>query len=360
MAELMVGDNLLEGEAGLRDANDPAEREPLLDPILITATPRNCPPGCQLDLELPTGLYLAEGQRPDRGAQEGADETWRVRLDPRMAPERLRYRVRLLGPGGPLASTRRMLMTTVHGATGFDPARHGFSFSNSTAIFGSARPPWTVFTRSFAGGLRGPLATRLFHRTYGSIFAAGLCTGMAMAALQMFAADESPPAAEREALDQATRVMIQTLHGRQLTDAALTQGGLDLVRNSPRRVFEALRRATLDPTQAPLAIHVGVPVLLRRDFLSAVVGQGHTVVPHSYRITPDGIAEIAVYDPAFPVGEGERQPPLLRIDLEADSYSYRDWASHKPDDRTTITRAPLGTYSKRRARVLAGLGSLVM
>ncbi|MDP6349224.1 MAG: hypothetical protein QGG58_05480 [Chloroflexota bacterium] len=359
MAELEVGDNLLEGEAGLRDAPVATDREPLVDPIVVTATARNCPSGSQLDLELPAGMYLAEGQRPDRAALDGTPTSWEVRLDPRAAPERLNYRVRLLGPTGPLASTRRMVVTTVHGATGFDPARDGFSFSNSTEVFGTIRPPRPVFARSFAGGWRGPLAERLFHRTYASIFGAGLCTGMAMAALQLFAQDE-PPAAERGALDTETRVLIQTLHGRQLGDAALTRAGLDLLRNSPRRVFDALRRATLDPGRQPLALHVGVPVLWRRDFLSAVVGQGHTVVPHTYRITPDGIAEVAVYDPAFPVGEGRPAPPPLRIDLASDSYSYRHWSSGDPDNRTTITRAMLGAYAGRRARVLAGIGSLVM
>ncbi len=359
MAELEVGDNLLEGEAGLRDARVAMDREPLVDPMVVTATARNCPSGSQLDLELPAGMYLAEGQRPDREALDGMPASWEVRLDPRAVPERLNYRVRLLGPGGPLASTRRMVVTTVHGATGFDPARDGFSFSNSTEVFVALRPPRPVFARSFAGGWRGPLAGRLFHRTYASIFGTGLCTGMAMAALHLFAGDKTP-AAERSALDTETRVLIQTLHGRQLGDAALAQAGLDLLRNSPRRVFEGLRRATLEPGRGPVALHVGVPVLWRRDFLAAVVGQGHTVVPHSYRITPDAIAEVAVYDPAFPVGEGRPAPPLLRIDLERNSYSYRQWSSADPDNRTTITRATLGAYTGRRARVLAGLGSLVM
>ena len=180
-----------------------------------------------------------------------------------------------------------------------------------------------------------------------------------MAALHLFAGDETP-AAKRGALDTETRVLIQTMHGRQLSDAALARAGVDLLRNSPRRVFEGLRRATLDPGRDPVALHVGVPVLWRRDFLSAVVGQGHTVVPHSYRITPDAIAEVAVYDPAFPVGEGKPAPPLLRIDLVGDSYSYRHWSSGDPENRTTITRATLGAYAGRRARVLAGMGSLVM
>lgn len=68
MAKLEVGDNLLEGEAGVRDARVASDWEPLVDPMVMTATAWNCPSGSQLDLELPAGMYLAEGQRQDREA----------------------------------------------------------------------------------------------------------------------------------------------------------------------------------------------------------------------------------------------------------------------------------------------------
>ena len=359
MAELVVNDNLLDGEAGVRDALDPAEREPLVDPIVITATPRNCPPACELVLQLPAGLYLSAGQRSDRGAVNGVETTWDVRLDPRAAPARLSYSVRLVDPSGPLASTRRTIITTIHGATGFDASRDGFPFANTPHLFGSTRPSLSVFTRSFVGGWQGPFSGYVFNRIYDSIFASGLCTGMAMAALQLSTDRTIAPAVERSALDNETRVLIQTLHGRQLSDAALLRAGLDLVRNGPRCVFRALRRSIFPPVAAPVAFHVGVPVLFRRDFFRAVVRQGHTIVPHSYRITPDRIAEIAVYDPAFPPGPDEPAPPLLRIDLDLGTYSYRDWSSDNPGNRTTLTLAALTAYSVRRSRIIASVSSLV-
>ncbi len=359
MAELVVSDNLLDGEAGVRDALDPFDREPLVDPILIAATPRNCPPARELVLELPTGLYLAPGQRSDRGATDGVEERWEVKLDPRAAPGRFSYSVRLLGPDGTLATTRRTIVTTVHGASEFEASRHGFPFANSAHLFGGTRPPLTVFTRSFAGGWQGPFSRFAFNRVYDSIFASGLCTGMAMAALQLASDHTDVPAAERSPLDQNTRVLIQTMHGRQLADAALLRAGLDLLRNSPRRSFQAFRRSILRPCTSPLAFHVGVPVLFRRDFFRAVVRQGHTVVPHSYRVTPDRIAELAVYDPAFLPGPDIPTPPLLRLDLARDTYSYRDWSSDAPGNRTTITVAPLTAYSRRRSRIIASISSLV-
>ena len=359
MAELVVNDNLLDGEAGVRDALDPAEREPLVDPIVITAIPRNCPPGSEVVLHLPAGLYLAAGQRADRGAIDGVETTWDLKLDPRAAPGGGSYGVRLVGPSGPLASTRRTIITTVHGAAGFDPSRNGFPFPNASNLFGNTRPPLTVFTRSFTGGWRGPFSRHVFTRIYDSIFSSGLCTGMAMAALQLATDSTVVPAAERTPLDQETRVLIQTMHGRQLSDAALLRAGLDLVRNNPRRVFRALRHSILRPAAVPVAFHVGVPVLFRRDFFRAVVRQGHTVVPHSYRITPDRIAEVAVYDPAFPPGPNNPSPPILRIDLAGDVYSYRDWSSDNPENRTTLTLAPLTAYSGRRSRVIASVSSLL-
>ena len=359
MAELVVNDNLLDGEAGVRDALDPAEREPLVDPIVITAIPRNCPPGSEVVLHLPAGLYLAAGQRADRGAIDGVETTWDLKLDPRAAPGGGSYGVRLVGPSGPLASTRRTIITTVHGAAGFDPSRNGFPFPNASNLFGNTRPPLTVFTRSFTGGWRGPFSRHVFTRIYDSIFSSGLCTGMAMAALQLATDSTVVPAAERTPLDQETRVLIQTMHGRQLSDAALLRAGLDLVRNNPRRVFRALRHSILRPAAVPVAFHVGVPVLFRRDFFRAVVRQGHTVVPHSYRITPERIAEVAVYDPAFPPGPDNPSPPILRIDLAGDGYSYRDWSSDDPENRTTLTLAPLTAYSGRRSRVIASVSSLL-
>jgi len=359
MAELVVSDNLLDGEAGVRDALDPAEREPLVDPIVITATPRNCPPGSELVLQLPAGLYLSGAQRSDRGAIDGVETTWDLKLDPRAAPGRFSYSVRLVGPSGPLATTRRTIITTVHGATGFDAARDGFPFANTPHLFGNTRPPLSVFTRSFAGGWQGPFSGYIFNRIYDSSFVSGLCTGMAMAALQLATDTAIIPAAERSPLDRDTRVLIQTLHGRQLSDAALLRAGLDLVRNSPRQVFRAFRRSILRPAAVPVAFHVGVPVLFRRDFFRAVVRQGHTVVPHSYRITPDRIAEVAVYDPAFPPGPDSPSPPVLRIDLAQGAYSYRDWSSDDPGNRTTLTLAPLTAYSGRRSRIIASVSSLL-
>ena len=331
----------------------------LVDPFVITAIPRRVPSGSELSLRLPAGLYLAGGQRSARGAIDGAEVSWEVKLDPRAAPARFTYNVRLVGPDGPLASARRTVIGTVHGATGFDPSRHGFPFANATHLFGATRPPRGVFTRSFADGWRGPFDRQVFDRLYESIFASGLCTGMAMAALQLSSEDADSPAGERSVLDSNTRVLIQTLHGRQLADAALLRAGLDLVRNSPRRVFHAFRRSILRSDASPVAFHVGVPILFRRDFLRAVVRQGHTVVPHSYRITPDRIAEVAVYDPAFPPGPDNPSPPVLRIDLAQSTYSYRDWSTDAPGNRTTITLAPLTAYSRRRSRLIASISSLL-
>ena len=241
-----------------------------------------------------------------------------------------------------------------------EASRHGFPFANSAHLFGGTRPPLTVFTRSFAGGWQGPFSRFAFNRVYDSIFASGLCTGMAMAALQLASDHTDVPAAERSPLDPEHQSPNPD-HARPPALPTPPCFAPDSISSAtvPVVVFRRFRRSILRPCTSPLAFHVGVPVLFRRDFFRAVVRQGHTVVPHSYRVTPDRIAELAVYDPAFLPGPDIPAPPLLRIDLARDTYSYRDWSSDAPGNRTTITVAPLTAYSRRRSRIIGSISSLV-
>jgi hypothetical protein len=181
-----------------------------------------------------------------------------------------------------------------------------------------------------------------------------------MTALWLFAYRTSASSGDVASPGQNTRVLIDTLHGRQLSDAALLRSGLDLVRNSPAAIFQELRRATLKLAQQPVAFNVGIPIIYRRDFLRVVMRQGHTIVPYSYRIIPGHIAEIAVYDPTS-ITKGIISPaPLLFIDLSQDTYAYGSWSSLKPGNRTTITLARLTTYSRPRSCLIASLVSLVL
>ena len=83
MAELVVSDNLSDSEIGVRDSLHRSQRQLLVDPIIITATPRNCPPGSELVVQLPDGLYLVPGQHAYRGVVDGSQTAWEVTLDPR-------------------------------------------------------------------------------------------------------------------------------------------------------------------------------------------------------------------------------------------------------------------------------------
>ena len=360
MVELVVSDNLSDSEIGVRDSLHPSQRQLLVDPIIITALPSNCPPTSELVLQLPVGLYLASGQHAYREVVDGSETAWEVTLDPRAAPARLTYTVRLQAPSGPLATTRRTIVATIHGATGFEPSRDGFSFVDSPHLFGTVEPTRAIFTRSFSVGLHSLVSRRVFDRIYRRIFRCGARTGLAMTALWVFVHRTNASPRDVSSPDQNTRVLIDTLHGRQLSDAALLRSGVDLVRNSPAAIFQELRRATLKPAKHAVAFNVGIPIIYRRDFFRVVMHQGHTIVPYSYRIVPGKIAEIAVYDPAS-LTDGDISPaPLLCIDLSQDTYVYGSWSSLKPGNRTTITLARLSTYCRSRSFIIASLVSLVL
>ena len=360
MAELVVSDNLSDSEIGVRDSLHRSQRQLLVDPIIITATPRNCPPGSELVLQLPDGLYLVPGQHAYRGVVDGSQTAWEVTLDPRAAPARLTYSVRLQTLSGPLATTRRTIVATIYGATGFEPSRDGFSFVDSPHLFGTVEPTRAIFVRSFLAGLHSFVSRRVFNRIYRSIFRCGALTGLSMTVLWLFVNRTNASTRDVASPGQNTRVLIDTFHGRQISDAALLRSGLDLVRNSPAAMFQELRRATLELDKQPVAFNVGVPIIYRWDFLRVVMRQGRTIVPYSYRIVPGHIAEIAVYDPGS-IMEGAILPtPLLFIDLLQDTYAYGSWSSLEPGNRTTITLARLTTYSRPRACLIAILVSLVL
>ena len=251
-------------------------------------------------------------------------------------------------------------MAAACGRIELDPAEDGFAFGNRADLFGRPRPPRSVFDRTFQGG-PSLLRSRLFDGLYESVFQTGLCTGMARAASWFAMAEGEKRAVDRTTEDAETREIIQLLHGRQLSDRALLSSGYALLTSGPRKVFRKFREQALTAGGSPIAIDVGIPKVTRTDFLRAVVRQGHTVVPYAYRLLPDGIAHIYVYDPVYPSDgrDGRDGPrPVIEIDLGRNSYGYRRWSSENPDDPTTILGVPLSAYAAGRTAYIAGIASL--
>ena len=314
-------------------------------------------PGSSVELELGPGLCLVEGERsqPSRGG--AGSPNWRVAAD--AAPGRFRYSVGLRSREGLAVSLQsRDVVAVACGRTEFDPAEHGFAFGNRADLFGRPRPPRSVFDRTFQGG-PDLLRSRLFDGLYESVFQTGLCTGMARAASWFAAVKDAGRAVDRTTEDVETREIIQLLHGRQLSDRALLSSAFALLTSGPRKVFRKFREQVLTAGRSPIAIDVGIPKVTRSDFLRAVVRQGHTVVPYAYRLLPDRIAQIYVYDPVYPSDRQDGRRPIIEIDLVRNSYGYREWSSGNPADPTTILGVPLSAYAGGRTAYIAGIAALL-
>ena len=81
-------------------------------------------------------------------------------------------------------------------------------------------------------------------------------------------------------------------------------------------------------------------------------------MPYAYRLLPDGIAHIYVYDPVYPSDRRDRHRPVIEIDLGRNTYSYRKWSSENPADPTTILGVPLSAYAGGRTAYIAAIASL--
>lgn len=360
MADVTVSDNAVKGQIVVADGGGGGISGGGVRPaLMVWAMPRGAPPGAQLVLDLSRGFSVADIERSQRWGQSGIETGWSVQVDGAMPPGKLRYSIRLLAPdGGVLATAGREVTVIRRGETGFVPSVHGFAFTNNPHMFGVPRPPWPVFQQTFSSRF-APGRRRIFDGVYRSIFDTGLCTGIARAAASLHADGRGDPAAKRSVLDPGTRELIQILHGKQLTDRALLSAARWLLRSSPRQAFVRFRRAVLNPNTSPVVIDVGVPVPYRRDFLRAVVSQGHTVLPYAYRLLPGARAEMEVYDPQFPGSEQASGEYRIEIDLAADRYRYRHWSSEDPGNRTTLLAVSLDAYTRGRSAFLIGLGSLM-
>ena len=304
--DFSVDDGLDGGELIVREGVDGGGRPEFSVEARVIAPSR----GSSVELELGPGLCLLEGERRQPSCDEAGNPNWRVAAP--AAPGRFRYSVNLRSWDGPAVSSEsRDVVAVACGRIEFDPAEDGFAFSNTADLFGRPRPPRSVFDRTFRGG-PDLLRSRLFDGLYESVFQTGLCTGMARAASWFAAVKDAGRAVDRTTEDVETREIIQLLHGRQLSDRALLSSAYALLTSGPRKVFRKFREQVLTASRSPIAIDVGIPKVTRSDFLRAVVRQGHTVVPYAYRLLPDDIAQIYVYDPVYPSDRQDGRRPANR------------------------------------------------
>lgn len=241
--------------------------------------------------------------------------------------------------------------------TTFDPLLHGVPFPNRAADIGDVTPTTDIMRRTY---LRLPrvLGRALFDGLYRNIvylradgpFRGGLCTGMARWSIACSHGEVSqPPSIGALAL----------YHGRQLNDLALLASAPWFVRGSPRAAYYAVRRDALEAGLTRRALDVAVPKLWRKDVMTAVVREGHTVVPYRVRQVSPEQAFVDVYDPNRPAVNGQPDVQTIEFNLVENRYRYRHLASFD-DGRIGIVAASQAAYARRGTAFLAGLASVAM
>lgn len=312
-------------------------------------------PGDWLMLDLPAG-WLSLPARSRSLPDDTSVVTWSVY--PRLTPAYYResVRVRVMVGAREVARAEQDLAIEVAGYSQFVPARHALPWANSAAELGPIEPDLALFARTYPRTLLPPAFFRGLYRAIVSLddqtdgYRGGLCTGFARAALER----SLRPMPEGRALLREAMIF----HGRQLTDRALLAGALWFLVPSPRRAFHRFRSDILSRECSDLCFDVGVPVPWRRDVLTALTREGHTVVPYAFRqATPDR-AEVFVYDPNHPPVPGAAESVLV-FDLARNTYGYRDLA-RLDERRTSVVAVRQGAYRDGRTAFLASAVSLAL
>lgn len=242
----------------------------------------------------------------------------------------------------------------------FNPIAHMFPEPNRAAVLGDVLPERRLFDLTYTQ-LPGLLANALFDSLYSDIVflrregptRGGLCSGMARWAVARGLGAEPEPESRERALER-----IVVYHGRQLCDRAFAGGVRWFLRGSPRASYRALRRDLLQHGTTDRAFDIGVPKPWRRDVISALVNQGHTVVPYRIRQDSGERAFVEVYDPNRPPAALET-PEAIEFDLRRDRYSYRHMVSMDQTNVGIIAARQSG-YAWQGTAIVAGLLSLGM
>jgi hypothetical protein len=243
---------------------------------------------------------------------------------------------------------------------GLDIAGCALPIPNRASALGEINPSRGIYDQTYAA-LPEALNRLLFDGLYSDIVylrsegrSGGVCSGMAHWTIERGLGKELPPCNTDAAIERITM-----FHGRQLRDRALLGSLPWFLRGSSRAVFRAVRRDLLREGWSDRALDVDIPKLWRRDIATAIVNEGHVVVPYRLRQDVPGCGTIEVYDPNAPDAIGSEEPRVIRFDLERDRYAYVHRVS-LDDTNVGMIAIRQKAYSGRGTVFLALLGSLLM
>jgi hypothetical protein len=239
--------------------------------------------------------------------------------------------------------------------TTFNPDVHAFPQRNNAAAIGDIGPTFAPFLDTFKLS-SGRMANLLYRGLYSDIVQlrltgshrGGLCSGMARWAGLRALRGEAELPEQDAALDQ-----IKTLHGRQLTDKALFSSLGWFLRASPTAAYRAVRDDAFATGKSLRALDIGVPKPWRKDIATAIVREGHTIVPFRVRQLSPQRAFVDCYDP-----NRGRETHTIEFHLDSGRYAYRNKVSFE-DDNIGLIAVPHEYYAKKGTAILATIGSLI-
>jgi hypothetical protein len=235
---------------------------------------------------------------------------------------------------------------------------------NRADDLGEVRPSPVVFARTWPR-LPRRLARLLFEGIYSGIYSdvvflssgprrGGLCSGMARWAIARAQGLEPDPGTAADAVRR-----IEIFHGRQMQDRALLAALPWFLRGSSAAAFRAVRRDLLRDGVTDRALDLAVPTPWRRDLATAIVAEGHTVVPLRLHQAGTRHGYLDVYDPNHPEALRAGPPRRITFDLARNRYAYGTLVS-MADANVGMIASREGAFARPGTAMLALLGSLVL
>ncbi len=313
-----------------------------------------CPSLRSLRLEIPPG-WVSDFPLWRPVTSDTSSITWRVSANetPRSFSESIT--VMAMSNLEMLSRIERSVTIEIRAFSQFEPERYVIRTQNSVDGWGVVKPSRREFEQTYGVTC---FRERFFRGLYRSIvflgaesgrYQGGICTGMARVALERSLS---------EAPGQASLDEIRIWHGRQLTDRALLASAGWLFAAGPRTAFNAWRRDVLSSGRSTRCFDIEVPRPWRRDIVSALQQEGHTVVPYALKQSSQNRASVLVYDPNDPQGAVDGSSVMTFL-LDEDTYRY------PPLDgvdlsKTTIVAVDQRAYRNGRTAVLASLASATL
>lgn len=244
--------------------------------------------------------------------------------------------------------------------SGLDIARCALPLPNRATALGEVNPHREQFDRTFT-----PLPERLNRLLFNGLYSdivflrsegrrGGLCSGMAHWTIERGLGSEPDPVDSAIAIERIT-----VFHGRQLRDRALLNSLPWFLRGSSRAAYRAVRADLIRQGWTDRALDIDVPKLWRRDIATAIVAEGHVVVPYHLRQDGPQSGQIEVYDPNAPDAIQSSEPRTIHFDLKRNRYSYMHRVS-MDDTNVGMIANRQRAYSGRGTAFIALLGSFAL